>query len=96
MQENSVPVSIFGSRRYLLMKSFDVCKSHPKIMSNILASVIFFERRYAHIQAYAAVSEQQNCSNSMRKLVRDLKKGPLDCARSALHTEYNFILALYK
>ena len=32
---------------------------------NISASLNLFERRDTHIQAYAAVSEQQNCSNSM-------------------------------
>ena len=31
----------------------------------------------------------------MWKLARDLKIGPLYCARSALHTKPNFILALY-
>ena len=53
----------------------------------ISASLNLFERRDAHIHAYAAESEQQNCSNSTWKLARDLKVGPLDCARSALHTE---------
>ena len=42
-----------------------------------------------NMQAYAAVKEQQNCSNSMLKLARDLKFGPLDCILSALHTERN-------
>ena len=32
----------------------------------------------------------------MWKLARDLKVGPLDCARSAQHTELNFICVLYK
>ena len=44
-----------------------------------------------NMQANAAVSEQQNCSNSMWKLARDLKVGPLDCIWSALHTELNFV-----
>ena len=67
-------------------KKFKVRRSPPKMMSIISASANLFERLDAHIQAYAAVSEQQNCSNSMWKLARDLKVGPLDCARSALHT----------
>ena len=43
-----------------------------------------------NVQASAAVSEQQNYSNSMLKLARDLKIVPLDYIRSALHTEPNF------
>ena len=39
---------------------------------------------------------KQNCSNSMWKLARDLKVGPLDCARSALHTELTSFFALYR
>ena len=44
-----------------------------------------------HKHASAAESEQQNSSNSMWKLARDLNVGPLDCVRYALHTEHNFI-----
>ena len=47
------------------------------------------------MQAYAAVSEQQNRANSMWRLARDLKVEPLDCARSALYTEPNFIFGSY-
>ena len=43
------------------------------------------------MQANAAVSDQQNCSNSMWKLARDLAVGPLDCIWSALHTEPIFV-----
>ena len=43
------------------------------------------------MQANAAVSEQQNCSNSKLKLARDLKVGPLDSMWPALHTEPNFV-----
>ena len=43
------------------------------------------------MQANASVSEQQNSSNSMLKLARDLNVGPLDCIWSALHTEPNFV-----
>ena len=43
------------------------------------------------MQANATVSEQQNFSNSMRKLARDIIADPLDCAQSALHTEHIFI-----
>ena len=70
---------------------FEVRRSPAKIMLIFTASPNIFERRDAHIQAYAAASEQQNCSNSMWKLAREPKVEPLDCARSALHTEPNFI-----
>ena len=46
-----------------------------------------------NMQANAAVSEQQNCSNSILKLARDLKIEPLDCIWYALHTEHNFVFA---
>ena len=55
-----------------------------------------FEMHDVYIQAYAAVSAQQICSHSVWKLARDLKVGPLDCARSALHTETNFIFGPLK
>ena len=48
------------------------------------------------IQAFAALSQQQNSCNSMWELAGDLKVGPLDCARSALQTESNFILGYLK
>ena len=73
-------------------KSFGVRRSPPKIMQIISASLNSFERRNVHIHAYATVSKQQNCYNSMWKLASDLKFGPLECARSALQTEPNFIL----
>ena len=41
-------------------------------MKIIFASLNLFEKRYARIQANTADSEQQNCSNSMWKLVRVL------------------------
>ena len=44
-----------------------------------------------NIQANAAVSKQQNCSNLLWKLARDLKIEPVDCIRSALHAEPNYI-----
>ena len=44
-----------------------------------------------NMQANTAVSEQQNCSNTMLKLARDLKVRPLDCIWSALHTDTNFV-----
>ena len=54
-------------------KNFEVRRSSPKVMYIISASPNLFERRDAHIQAYAAVSEQQNCSNSMGKLAGSSK-----------------------
>ena len=65
MHENSVPARGFEPRRALLRKQFGAHRSPPKIMKIISASLNLFERRDAHIQAYAAVSEQANCSNSM-------------------------------
>ena len=43
------------------------------------------------MQANAAVREQQNCSNSMLKLARDLKVRQLDWIWSALHTDPSFV-----
>ena len=65
MHKKFVPGRVFGSRRDLLRKKIGVRRSSPEIMKIISASPNLFERRDAHIQAYAAVSEQQNCSNSM-------------------------------
>ena len=47
---------------------FDCFIVHLKNYVNYSASLNLFERHDAHIQAYAAVSEQQNCFNSMLKL----------------------------
>ena len=44
------------------------------------------------MQAKAAEGEQQNRSNSMYKLAKDLKVGPLNCIFLALQTQLNFIL----
>ena len=44
-----------------------------------------------NMQANATVSEQQNCGNSILKLARNLKVGPLDCIWSSLRTEPNFV-----
>ena len=65
MHENSVPARFFDPRRDLLRKRNEVRRSSPKIMYIISASPNVFERLDAHIHAYAAVSEQKNCSNSM-------------------------------
>ena len=61
---------------------------------NILGSVRQVYMPYAHMQANVAVGEQQDCSNSVYKLVWDLKSGPLDCVWSARHTEPNSIYVL--
>ena len=61
-----------------------LCKLFPQ-------ALIYLKSAMLKMQANAAVSEQQNCSNSMLKLARDLKVGPLDCIWSALHTEPNFV-----
>ena len=47
-------------------------------------------------QAFAAESEQRNCSNSMWKLAKDLKVEPLNCILLSLQHEPNFFLALYR
>ena len=49
-----------------------------------------------HIQAFTAESEQQIYSNSMKKLAKDLKIGPLICIFAVLQHEFIFILGLYE
>ena len=61
-----------------------LCKVFPH-------ALIFLTNALLSMQANAAVNEQQNCSNSMKQLARDLKVGPLDCIWSALQTEPDFV-----
>ena len=61
-----------------------LCKLFPQ-------ALIYLKSAVLNMQANATVSEEQNCSNSMLKLARALKVGPLDCIWSALHSEPNFI-----
>ena len=61
-----------------------LCKLFPQ-------ALIYCKSAMLNMQANAVVREQQNCSNSMLKLARDLKVGPLDCIRSTLYTEPKFV-----
>ena len=88
MHENSDPSRFSEPGRDLFRKTFGVRRSPPK-KANLKSAML-------NMEANAAVSEQQNCSNSMLKLAGDLKVGPLDFIRSALHTEPNFVFSRYK
>ena len=65
--------------------NFGVRRSLPKITEIISASLNLFERRYAHIQGYVALSERQNCSHSIWKLARDHKIGPMESSIRSTH-----------
>ena len=67
-------------------KPFFVSRSPARVGPSI-----FGKSAMLNMQANAAVSEQQNCSNSMLKLARDHKVGPLNYISSALHTELSFV-----
>ena len=75
-------------------KHSEVRRSPQKICKLVLQDLIYLKGATLvnRLTNYVAISEQQNCSNSIWKLAWDLKVRPLDCARSAVHTEPNYIL----
>ena len=75
--------------------NFGVHRSPQKLCKLFPQALIYLESATLNMQANAAVSEQQNCSNSMLELARDLKVGQLDCIWSALHTEPNFVFVTF-
>ena len=79
MHDNSAPSKISGL----------VVIYHETIFGPIALHI--FDKRYAHLDASAVESDQQNFSSSMCKFVRHLQVGPLYCAQSALEIEPDFI-----
>ena len=79
MHENSGPSSVFDSRRDQLRKKLGSIVHLQKLCKLFAQALIYLKNVMLNMQAYAAVSEQQNCSNSMLKLARDPKVAPLDC-----------------
>ena len=81
MHENSVTATLFDPWRDLLRKNLiSIAIGHlQKLRTLIPQALMYLKRAMLNMQANAAVKGQQNCSNSMLKLARDLKVGPLDC-----------------
>ena len=71
-----------------LLRSVGPLQNLCKLFSQ---AFICLKNAMLNMQANATVSEQQNCGNSILKLARNLKVGPLDCIWSSLHTEPNFV-----
>ena len=73
MHENSVPSRFFDPRCDLLKKIWGSICHLQKLCKLFPQALIYLKSAMLNMQANAAVSEQQNCSNSMLKLAGDLK-----------------------
>ena len=91
MHENSDPSRFSDPRRDLLKEILGSIGHLQKFCKLFPQALIYLKSAMLNMQSNAAVSEQRNCSNSMLKLARDLKDGPLECIWSALRTEFNFV-----
>ena len=78
MHENSDHSRFFNPGRDVLIKILGSIGHLQKLCKLFRQALIYLKSAMFNMQANAAVSEQQNCSNSMLKLTIDVKVGLLD------------------